>query len=42
MADARFSGATLGTLVGAIPAVGGDIGSVVAWEQARYALPDKE
>ncbi len=37
-----FSGATLGTLVGAIPAVGGDIGSVVAWEQARRTSPDKE
>jgi putative tricarboxylic transport membrane protein len=25
----------LGTLVGAVPAAGGDIGSVIAWEQAR-------
>ncbi len=42
MGGAMFSGATLGTLVGAIPAVGGDIGSVVAWEQARRTSPDKE
>lgn len=35
-------GATLGTLVGAIPAAGGDIGSVVAWEQARRISRDKQ
>ncbi len=28
-------GAVLGTMVGAVPAAGGDIGSVIAWEQAR-------
>ena len=33
-APAATAGA-LGTLVGAVPAAGGDIGSVIAWEQAR-------
>ncbi len=42
MLGATFSGATIGTLVGAIPAAGGDIGSVIAWDQARRASPDKE
>ena len=41
MAGATFSGATVGTLVGAIPAAGGDIGSVIAWEQARRTSSDK-
>jgi len=34
-------GAGLGTLVGAVPAAGGDIGSVIAWEQARRLSPEK-
>ena len=42
MLGATFSGATVGTMVGAIPAAGGDIGSVIAWEQARRTSPDKE
>ena len=42
MAGATFSGATVGTMVGAIPAAGGDIGSVIAWEQARRASKDKQ
>ena len=42
MLGATFSGATVGTMVGAIPAAGGDIGSVIAWEQARRASPDKK
>ncbi|MDE0126255.1 MAG: tripartite tricarboxylate transporter permease [Bryobacterales bacterium] len=42
MAGATFSGATVGTMVGAIPAAGGDIGSVIAWEQARRASKDKD
>ncbi len=41
MAGASLSGAGVGTLVGAIPAAGGDIGSVIAWEQARRASADK-
>lgn len=41
MLGATFSGATVGTMVGAIPAAGGDIGSVIAWEQARRTSPDK-
>ena len=42
MLGATFSGATVGTMVGAIPAAGGDIGSVIAWEQARRASADKK
>ena len=42
MIGSTFSGATVGTMVGAIPAAGGDIGSVIAWEQARRASKDKE
>ena len=42
MAGATLSGATVGTMVGAIPAAGGDIGSVIAWEQARRASRRKE
>lgn len=41
MLGAMFGGATLGTMVGAIPAAGGDIGSVIAWEQARRISPQK-
>jgi len=41
MIGSTFGGATVGTMVGAIPAAGGDIGSVIAWEQARRAAPDK-
>ena len=40
MLAATFSGATVGTMVGAIPAAGGDIGSVIAWEQARRSSPE--
>lgn len=42
MLPSMLSGAGLGTIVGAIPASGGDIGSVIAWEQARRMAPDKE
>ena len=35
-------GAVTGSLVGAIPAAGGDIGSVIAWEQARKISPKKQ
>lgn len=42
MGGAMASGATLGTMVGAIPAAGGDIGSVIAWEQARRTSSQKE
>ena len=35
-------GAVVGTIVGVIPAAGGDIGSVVAWEQARRVSRDKK
>ena len=41
MLPSATTGAAVGTLVGAIPAAGGDIGSVVAWEQARRMSPDK-
>lgn len=40
MLPATLGGATVGTLVGAIPAAGGDIGSVIAWEQTRRAARD--
>tara|TARA_Y100000588_G_scaffold388079_2_gene487429 strand:+ start:760 stop:2232 length:1473 start_codon:yes stop_codon:yes gene_type:complete len=36
------AGAGLGTLVGAVPAAGGDIGSVISWEQARRISREKE
>ncbi len=42
MLPSMMSGAGLGTIVGAIPAAGGDIGSVIAWEQARRISPGKE
>ncbi len=42
MIGATLSGAGVGTMVGAIPAAGGDIGSVIAWEQARRSSKDKE
>lgn len=42
MSGATLGGATLGTMVGAIPAAGGDIGSVIAWEQARRTARRKE
>jgi putative tricarboxylic transport membrane protein len=38
---AGLGGAVLGTLVGAIPAAGGDIGAMIAWEQARRVSRDK-
>lgn len=37
-----LAGAGIGTLVGAVPAAGGDIGSVIAWEQARRFSKDKD
>ena len=42
MLPAMFTGAGIGTFVGAVPAAGGDIGSVIAWEQARRLSRDKE
>lgn len=42
MRGSVLSGATVGTMVGAIPAAGGDIGSVIAWEQARRTAKDSE
>ena len=42
MVGPTLTGASIGTLVGAIPAAGGDIGSVIAWEQVRKVSPDKE
>jgi len=38
---AGLGGAALGTLVGAIPAAGGDIGAIIAWEQTRRVSRDK-
>jgi putative tricarboxylic transport membrane protein len=35
MLPSGLLGSSIGTLVGAIPAAGGDIASVIAWEQAR-------
>jgi putative tricarboxylic transport membrane protein len=35
-------GSTIGSLVGAIPAAGGDIAAVIAWEQGRRFSPEKE
>ena len=42
MIGATFGGATIGTMVGAIPAAGGDIGSVIAWEQVRRTSKQKK
>ncbi len=42
MTGSTLMGAGVGTLVGAIPAAGGDIGSVIAWEQARKFSKDKD
>ena len=42
MLPGMLTGAGLGTLVGAIPAAGGDIGSVIAWEQARRMSKRKD
>ena len=42
MLPAMATGAGIGTAVGAVPAAGGDIGSVIAWEQARRISPKKE
>ena len=42
VAPSAFAGAAIGTLVGAIPAAGGDVGSVIAWEQTRRLAKDKE
>lgn len=36
------AGAVIGTIVGAVPAAGGDIGSVIAWEQSRRFSKNKE
>jgi putative tricarboxylic transport membrane protein len=35
-------GAVIGTIVGVIPAAGGDIGAVVAWEQSRRVSREKQ
>jgi len=42
MLPATITGAGIGTFVGAVPAAGGDIGSVIAWEQARRLSRNKE
>lgn len=42
MAPAAALGSGIGTLVGAIPAAGGDIASVIAWEQARRLSKKKD
>jgi putative tricarboxylic transport membrane protein len=42
MLPAALTGAGVGTAVGAVPAAGGDIGSVIAWEQARRISRRKE
>lgn len=42
MLPATATGASIGTAVGAVPAAGGDIGSVIAWEQARRISRNKE
>ena len=42
MIPGTIAGAGLGTFVGAVPAAGGDIGSVIAWEQARRLSREKE
>jgi len=42
MLPGMLTGAGVGTLVGAVPAAGGDIGSVIAWEQARRMSPNKK
>ena len=42
MIPAMLTGAGIGTFVGAVPAAGGDIGSVIAWEQARRTSRKKE
>ena len=42
MIPGTVAGAGVGTLVGAVPAAGGDIGSVIAWEQARRLSREKE
>jgi putative tricarboxylic transport membrane protein len=42
MAVSGLMGAGLGTFVGAIPAAGGDIASVIAWEQARRLSKRKD
>lgn len=42
MLPPMITGAAIGTFVGAVPAAGGDIGSVIAWEQARRLSRKKE
>ncbi|MCB1104578.1 MAG: tripartite tricarboxylate transporter permease [Opitutaceae bacterium] len=42
MMPAAATGAVIGTVVGAVPAAGGDIGSVVAWEQSKRLSKNKE
>ena len=42
MLPGMLTGAGIGTLVGAVPAAGGDIGSVISWEQARRMSPNKK
>jgi len=42
MLPSMLTGAAIGTFVGAVPAAGGDIGSVIAWEQARRTSRKRE
>ena len=42
MLPATITGAGIGTFIGAVPAAGGDIGSVIAWEQARRLSRDQQ
>ena len=42
MMPSAVMGASIGTIVGAVPAAGGDIGSVIAWEQAKRLSKNKE
>lgn len=42
LAPAAITGAGIGIVVGAVPAAGGDIASVIAWEQARRLSRHKE
>jgi len=42
MLPAAAMGAVIGTAVGAVPAAGGDIGSVIAWEQSKRLSKNKD
>ncbi|MEZ5398221.1 MAG: tripartite tricarboxylate transporter permease [Bryobacteraceae bacterium] len=37
-----LAGSGIGTLIGAVPAAGGDIASVISWEQSRRASANKD